>query len=183
MPTGLSAAIGELRKQRKMSLRALAAKARLPLATVRDLESGRVSNPGVFTVAAAARALGATVDQLLGEAFVAADRQAHRDIPWLRMQIAVHESGHAVVALRLGVPFYFVTLDDPYREKVAGYVAEARTGAYRWGASKRGAVFRIPGWSEHENLITVCVAGRIAEERWCAEHDGAPSRKTPTAST
>lgn len=170
MDRGLGPVVRKWREQRKLSLRALADKARLPLATVRDIENGRASNPGVFNVAAVARALGLTLDRLLEEAGHAARLPARPEsLSGKRLQIAFHEAGHVVVAYRLKVPFSYVTLDDPY-DRALGRLQVTWSGDYRWGVSGRKKVVHVPGWAEHENMISVNLAGRMAEERWCAEN-------------
>jgi transcriptional regulator with XRE-family HTH domain len=67
----LGAAIGGKRRELSLSAEELAADAGLHVDTLRQIERGRVANPGVFTVAAVANQLGLTLDDLTREAATA----------------------------------------------------------------------------------------------------------------
>ena len=177
-PTSLGIVVRSFRQKTKVSMRTLATQARVPLATLRDLESGRATNPGVYTVAAVADALGVRIDALLQDARRADAIMQNREKQYAPVlaEAAFHEAGHVVVALCLGLPFRFVALNDP-TAKYIGLVEQSATGAYRWGAAKRNGPVRVPLFPQQENIVTVAVAGRIAEQRWAAKQ--APPQQSP----
>jgi transcriptional regulator with XRE-family HTH domain len=63
----LSARVGEARKSRRLSQQRLAEQAGISIGTVRAIETGRIKDPGVFTVRSIASALDLTVDDLVAE--------------------------------------------------------------------------------------------------------------------
>lgn len=76
---------------------------------------------------------------------------------WPKDLAAFHEAGHAVVAVVLGVPIGAATIDDGPNGP-CGEVELPDIGRYRPERQ---------GWVERENLVTVYVAGKIAESKWC----------------
>jgi transcriptional regulator with XRE-family HTH domain len=60
----LAARVRSLREVADLTQEQLAARARVPLATLRTIEGGRVANPGHFTVMAVLGALGAQAEEL-----------------------------------------------------------------------------------------------------------------------
>ena len=63
---GLGKRLAAQRKAKQLSGQELAGRARLSVDTVRSIESGRISNPGILTVARLARVLEASLDDLAG---------------------------------------------------------------------------------------------------------------------
>ena len=60
----LAARLRSLREVAGLTQEQLAVRARVPLATLRTIEGGRIANPGHFTVMAVLGALGAQADDL-----------------------------------------------------------------------------------------------------------------------
>jgi len=61
----LSERVGDQRRYRRWSQQRLAQEAGVSIGTVRAIESGKVKDPGVFTVRSIATALGMTLDELV----------------------------------------------------------------------------------------------------------------------
>lgn len=61
----LGHAIQSARKSKRRSQREIANEADVPLDTLRRIEQGRIANPGVFTIAAIAAALGISLSRLV----------------------------------------------------------------------------------------------------------------------
>ncbi|WP_298944635.1 helix-turn-helix transcriptional regulator [uncultured Microbacterium sp.] len=63
----LASSVRQVRRKARLTQEALAQRAGISISTVRNLEQGVVVDPGVFQVAAIARALETSIDELLSE--------------------------------------------------------------------------------------------------------------------